>query len=192
MRGDDGELRAFYNVCRHRGARLRDEPNAATTRARSCARTTPGATTLKGDLVVTPKVDEDELDRSKLSLWPVHLDEWQGFVFVNLTKEHPRPVREHDRRGVRRHARASSASRSTSCGSVPSTEWMVEANWKIIIENYNECLHCPTVHPELVDVIPAYRKGWVFEDGRDDGGVTLASGRRRTPPASRRCRCSRR
>ncbi len=57
-----------------------------------------------------------------------------------------------------------------------SAEWMVEANWKIIIENYNECLHCPTVHPELVEVIPAYRKGWVFEDGRDDGGVTLASG----------------
>jgi Rieske 2Fe-2S family protein len=53
---------------------------------------------------------------------------------------------------------------------------MIDANWKILVENYNECLHCPTVHPELVDVIPAYKKGWVFEEGRDDGGVWLAGG----------------
>ena len=51
------------------------------------------------------------------------------------------------------------------------------ANWKIVLENYNECLHCPTVHPELMAVVPAYRKGSVVEAGRDDGGVTLADGR---------------
>ncbi len=45
------------------------------------------------------------------------------------------------------------------------------------MENYNECLHCPTIHPELVAVVPAYRKGSIFEEGRDDGGVTLADGR---------------
>ena len=45
-----------------------------------------------------------------------------------------------------------------------------------MIENYNECLHCPTVHPELVALIPTYRRGSVVEDGRDDGGVSLAPG----------------
>ena len=125
----------------------------------------------------------DELDRSKLSLWPVHLDQWQGFVFVNLTKGTPRPLREtigeayDDMLSFERFEMD-----ELRIGA--SAEWMVEANWKIIIENYNECLHCPTVHPELVDVIPAYRKGWVFEEGRDDGGVTLASGGTYAPGVS--------
>jgi Rieske 2Fe-2S family protein len=52
----------------------------------------------------------------------------------------------------------------------------VEANWKILIENYNECLHCPTVHPELVAVIPAFRKGAVLDPKRTDGGVAIANG----------------
>ena len=53
----------------------------------------------------------------------------------------------------------------------------MRANWKIVLENYNECLHCPTIHPELVAVVPAYKKGDIFESGRPDGGVSLADGR---------------
>src|SRR5437870_1764741 len=46
----------------------------------------------------------------------------------------------------------------------------VEANWKIVVENYNECLHCPTVHPELVQVVPLFRFGEVWDEvTRDDG-----------------------
>jgi Rieske 2Fe-2S family protein len=174
LRGDDGELRAFYNVCRHRGSRLREEPSGNDKGTIMCPYHA-WCYDLKGDLVVTPKVDEDEIDRSKLSLWPVHLDVWQGFVFVNLTKGSPRPLREtigaayDDMLSFERFDMD-----ELRIGA--SSEWLVEANWKIIIENYNECLHCPTVHPELVEVIPAYRKGYVFEEGRDDGGVTLASG----------------
>jgi len=52
----------------------------------------------------------------------------------------------------------------------------VQANWKVLVENYNECLHCPTVHPELVAVAPTFRKGLVFEDGRDDWGVSIEGG----------------
>ena len=46
-----------------------------------------------------------------------------------------------------------------------------------MLENYNECLHCPTIHPELVAVVPAYKKGNIFQSDRADGGVTLADGR---------------
>jgi len=42
----------------------------------------------------------------------------------------------------------------------------VRANWKIVVENYHECLHCPTVHPELVKIVPLYRSGEVEEDGQ--------------------------
>ena len=46
----------------------------------------------------------------------------------------------------------------------------VAANWKIVVENYNECLHCPQVHPELVQVVPLFRFGEVWdEETRDDG-----------------------
>ena len=48
------------------------------------------------------------------------------------------------------------------------------ANWKIVVENYNECLHCPTIHPELVQVVPLYRFGEVWdEETRDDGNLMI-------------------
>ena len=174
LRGDDGALRAFYNVCRHRGSRLRDERSGFDKGTLMCPYHA-WCYDMKGDLVVTPKVGEDELDRSQLSLWPVHVDEWQGFVFVNLDKQTPRALRDvigdsyDEMLSFERFEMDTLRIGATS-------EWIVEANWKILIENYNECLHCPTVHPELVEAIPAYRKGWVFEEGRDDGGVWLASG----------------
>ena len=46
----------------------------------------------------------------------------------------------------------------------------VKANWKIVVENYNECLHCPQIHPELVSVIPLYRFGEVWDDDSGDVG----------------------
>ena len=173
LRGDDGALRAFYNVCRHRGARLREEQQGHDKGTIMCPYHA-WCYDMKGDLVVTPKVDEDELDRSQLSLWPVHVNEWQGFVFVSLAKETPAPVRESI--AEERDMLSLERFEMDALRIGASSEWVVEANWKIIIENYSECLHCPTVHPELVDVIPAYRTGWVLEDGRDDGGVWLAEG----------------
>ncbi len=56
------------------------------------------------------------------------------------------------------------------------TEAIVDANWKILVENYNECLHCAVVHPELVDVIPIYRTGHVVDPDRDDEIVDLKPG----------------
>jgi Rieske 2Fe-2S family protein len=63
-------------------------------------------------------------------------------------------------------------------GELRTAEWSestVEANWKIIVENYQECLHCPGVHPELVRIIPAHRRGSVIDDP-DSWGVPLAEG----------------
>jgi len=174
VRGDDHRLRAFANVCRHRGSQLREERSGTDKGSIMCPYHA-WCYDLTGALVATPRVGEDEVDRSALSLWPVHLDEWQGFVFVCLAKQPPAPVRDviggayDDLLGFERFQMDTLRIGAT-------TEWMIDANWKILVENYNECLHCPTVHPELVEVIPAYKKGWVFEEGRDDGGVWLAGG----------------
>src|SRR5262249_38812064 len=56
------------------------------------------------------------------------------------------------------------------------TEATVRANWKIIIENYEECLHCAVVHPELVELMPIYRTGNVIDPDRTDGAVALIPG----------------
>ena len=52
----------------------------------------------------------------------------------------------------------------------------VKANWKIVVENFNECLHCPTIHPELVQVVPLYRFGEVWDDESQDDGNWMVEG----------------
>ena len=175
VRGKDDELRAFYNVCRHRGSRICDEESGEVRTHLRCPYHAWGYA-LDGTLVTTPMIEKDEIDRESTSLWPVHLDVWEGFVFVNLSREEPRPLLEHladqmdDPLALAKYGLA-----ELRIGHVTTNE--VQANWKIVIENYNECLHCPTIHPELVAVVPAYKKGDIFEAGRQDGGVSLADGR---------------
>jgi Rieske 2Fe-2S family protein len=175
VRGRDEQIRGFYNVCRHRGSRICDDEQGV---ARSTFRCPYHAWNYKldGTLVTTPMIEKDEIDREQNSLWPVHVDVWEGFVFVNLSREEPRPLLEHladqqdEPLGLARVGLS-----QLRIGHISTVD--VEAHWKIVLENYNECLHCPTIHPELVAVVPAYRKGFILEDGRSDGGVSLADGR---------------
>src|SRR3954466_14632144 len=175
VRGKDDQLRGFYNVCRHRGSRICDDEQGEVRTHLRCPYHAWGYA-LDGTLVTTPMIEKDEIDREATSLWPVHLDVWEGFVFVNLSREEPRPLLEHladqqdDPLSLAKHSLG-----ELRLAHITTNE--VRANWKIVLENYNECLHCPTIHPELVAVVPAYRKGSTFEPGRDDGGVTLADGR---------------
>jgi len=175
VRGKDERLRAFYNVCRHRGSRICDDEQGEVRSHLRCPYHAWGYA-LDGTLVTTPMVGPDEIDRENTSLWPVHLDVWEGFMFVNLSRETPRSLHEHlDDQQDQPLPLARFGLDELRIGHLTAHE--VDANWKIVLENYNECLHCPTVHPELVAVVPAYRTGSIFESGRDDGGVTLADGR---------------
>ncbi len=175
VRGKDDQIRGFYNVCRHRGSRI-CEDEQGEVRARLRCPYHAWAYDLDGTLVTTPMIEKDEIDRASTSLWPVRVEVWEGFVFANLSRDEPRPLLEHladqqdDTLGLARFGLA-----DLRIGKVTVNE--VQANWKIVIENYNECLHCPTIHPELVAVVPAYRRGDIFESGREDGGVSLADGR---------------
>jgi glycine betaine catabolism A len=174
MRNDDGALQAFYNVCRHRGSRLCDEAAGQSKGAIVCPYHN-FCYSHQGELIATPRVEKEELDRSQLSLWPVHVDVWQGFVFVNLSEETPITLRDslaaHFDEPLRFERFELDKLRIGY-----RVENIVNANWKILMENYLECLHCPAVHPELVETIETYQTGWVIEDGRDDGGVSLPKG----------------
>lgn len=174
MRNDAGELQAFYNVCRHRGSKLCDETAGHSQGSIVCPYHN-WCYSHQGELIATPRVEEDELDREQLSLWPVFVDVWQGFVFVNLSKEKPIALRDslatHFDEPLRFERWEMDKLRIGH-----KVETIVNANWKIVMENYLECLHCPNVHPELVETIETYQTGWVIQEGRDDGGVSLPAG----------------
>jgi len=169
-RNEDGDLRAFYNVCSHRGTKFVDDIEG-TGHVRKAFVCPYHAWTydLNGRLIGTPNVKEDELfDRSAYPLHDITVEGYAGFLFVNLSGE-PRPLME---------ALTDGAETITAFERFKMHElrigvrivYEVEANWKIVVENYNECLHCPQVHPELVQVVPLFRFGEVWdEEIRDDG-----------------------
>jgi Rieske 2Fe-2S family protein len=185
-----GELRAFYNVCAHRGTKLLDETEACghVSKAFKCPYHA-WAFDLDGQLIGTPNVDEDErFERGDFPLHPIAVEAYGGFLFVHLGHA-PRPLLEELQEGMesitsfeRYHLDELRVGRRIV--------YEVRANWKIVAENYNECLHCPTVHPELVAIVPLYRFGEVWDgETRDDGnwmieGATsfTKTGRSTLPP----------
>ncbi|MEX0834290.1 MAG: aromatic ring-hydroxylating dioxygenase subunit alpha [Actinomycetota bacterium] len=159
-RAKDEKLRAFYNVCRHRGTRLCDGEGHAKSNVFVCPYHAWTYDTA-GNLLGTPNVHEDEgFDRSSNSLWQMAVEVQDGFIYVNMSSD-PETLSDF-------------LSRNPEGDPAEHTRWgldelrlghridyEVAANWKIILENYNECLHCPSIHPELVSLVPLFKKGLV-------------------------------
>jgi Rieske 2Fe-2S family protein len=154
LRNRDGELRAFYNVCRHRGARL-CKPAGET--ADPWRVNLPGGVSagrmivcpyhqwsydFNGALVAAPHLGGNaNFKKQDYHLYPVAAASWGGFVFVHLT---PDRLQRYPLANLRIGA---------------TRRYDVKANWKILCENYNECYHCGGVHPELCAVVPSFREG---------------------------------
>ncbi len=171
VRDAESRLHGFYNVCSHRGTKfLDDEPAAGHVRKAFVCPYHAWAYDLNGNLVGTPNVKEDErFDRSQHPLHGFHVETHAGFIFVNLTRGEPQPLLEQMGEG----AESLLMFERFKLGELRvgvRLVYEVEANWKIVVENYNECLHCPQIHPELVQVVPLFRFGEVWdEETRDDG-----------------------
>lgn len=166
VRGRDDVLRAFYNVCRHRGSQLIRTPalpDVSTPEALHSAQVSGAVTcpyhawsyNLDGTLRAAPFVRFDaDCPKDRFSLVPVHLDTWGGFIFLNLASQSPPPLVEQLAEPVRRLVRYPLADLRRGAQLV----YDVRANWKVIMENYNECYHCGPVHPELCALVPAFRE----------------------------------
>jgi glycine betaine catabolism A len=145
-----GTLRAFFNVCRHRGTRLCEEKSGHSSTIQCPYHAWTYA--LDGRLVGAPHMDGRAVpgfDKADYSLHGVNLALWEGFIFVNLS-DAPRPLEEWF---------APLAGKFSHCNlprlrSAKRIEYDVHANWKLIFENYSECYHCPGVHPMLSKVSP--------------------------------------
>jgi glycine betaine catabolism A len=149
VRDESGELRAFYNVCRHRGHELMAVGETASGRFVRCPYHA-WAYGLDGELRGAPGFGKsDGFDKADYPLVPVRIAEWQGWVFANASGEAV-PFEEHvgnlgDMIGNHGAGELVTAARQ---------DYEVEANWKILVENYHECYHCPSIHPELCKVSP--------------------------------------
>lgn len=173
LRDERDRLRAFFNSCRHRGTQL-VEADRNLGRSITCPYHA-WTYRLDGRLVGTPNIRKGEgLDREEASLVEVRCETWEGFVFVNLRADAPplHATLADDPEEPTQFARYGMGGlRIGHASAYPS----VAANWKILVQNYNECLHCPTVHPELVRLVPVYRRGEVVDDP-ESWGVPLVEG----------------
>jgi Rieske 2Fe-2S family protein len=143
IRGQDGTVRAFVNVCRHRGSRLCREASG----------------TFQGGVIVCPyhawtygwdgslraaRGVPASFDRSAYALKEISARVIEGLVFVSFSESPPGLV----------HAEQALASSARPYGwdeaKVAHREtYSIRANWKLVVENYYECYHCAPAHPEF-------------------------------------------
>ena len=143
LRDDDEEIRAFHNVCRHRGSRLLKDPcgsvgNIVCPYHQWTYRT-------DGDLVFA-EAQPPTFDRSRFGLKPVHVKNVAGLIFVCVADDAPADFDE-----VVNHIEPYLAPYDLGNAKIAhQIDLPEEGNWKLVMENNRECQHCDGAHPELV------------------------------------------
>lgn len=148
MRGKDSKLRAFYNVCQHRAHKLLEGSGRKTVitcpyhawsyHADGALRTARGAEKVAG------------FEASEFCLKQVQLEELCDLLFVNLEPKAPALASQAEglEREVRKHVPTLDGLRKAA-----SRSWTIEANWKVIVDNFLECYHCEPAHPAFVKLV---------------------------------------
>ena len=158
---EDGLLRAFYNVCRHRGARLIEEEQGRLRGAITCPYHA-WSYALDGTFRRAPRMQAESGDAQSLALATMPLATRDGFVFVNLDPQaQPFDAFCGDLPDLARY-------RLARLKRVCRMDYEIAANWKLVCENYSECYHCPGVHPQLNRIADLSAGG--FEDGAGFNG----------------------
>jgi Rieske 2Fe-2S family protein len=164
-RSRSGNVRAFYNVCRHRGARLCTEESGEVKRAFQCPYHA-WTYDLDGKLVAAPNLTKmPDIDRTEYGLRNVHVREWLGYVWLCLADEPP-AFEEQVVGDVLTRLGDVEAIENYDIDSLQvgrRISYDVKANWKLIIENFMECYHCATIHPELTEVLPEFADGYAAQ-----------------------------
>lgn len=198
VRNRHGVLKGFYNVCRHRGARLCPNPGQDDSALALKGGVVGGRNIicpyhawtydLDGQLQRAPYLSAEQgLDIDSIQLHPVGVASWGGFIFLNLSP-HQAPAFE-DTIGVARQRFTRYPLEQLRVAR--TIRYTINANWKVLCENYNECYHCGPVHPELCRIVPAFRshgganldwdRGIAHRDGATTFTVSGVSSRRSFP-----------
>jgi phenylpropionate dioxygenase-like ring-hydroxylating dioxygenase large terminal subunit len=174
VRDQVGTLRAFLNVCRHRGSIV-----CEGTGSRSTLQCPYHAWTyaLDGSLLRAPRAERERgIETDELGLVALRLESWGPFVFVSPDPDAP-PLAEL-LEDVPAHI-ASAGVDVDALRFARRTESELEANWKLCAENFLECYHCPTAHPGFSAVVDVSPDSYLLDVS---GGRMSQVGPQRTEP----------
>jgi choline monooxygenase len=160
VRNQRDELAAFVNVCRHRCSEV-----VQGSGHRNVLQCHYHAWTydLDGRLKSAPRSDREEnFDPAELCLAPVQVDAWGPFVFANVSAE---PGSLTEALGDLPTLMARDGLDFEQVEFRERTEWELEGNWKIVVENYDECYHCPVAHPSFSRMMEVDPDSYVLEAG---------------------------
>jgi Rieske 2Fe-2S family protein len=188
LRAESGEIHAFHNTCRHRGSVLCTEEKGSFPRRRIVCPYHAWTYDLAGRLVATPRrMETPEFRGQDYPLFALAAESWGGFVFVHLGGRNAPPLAVSLGDMPQRYQRY--GFRDLRIGKRMVAD--VNANWKILAENFSECFHCPPVHPEFCRIVISYQEAgaWGLR-GRPEskpeykaGAATLTlDGSARLPP----------
>ena len=141
------EIKAFFNVCRHRGTRICNNQEGKFSNTIQCPY--HGWTyDLNGKLVGSPHMEKiNDFKKIDYPLFPIQIKEWEGFIFLNLS-DNPISFNQAFKPIERRFQSWDLQDLSV----IDKKTYQVNCNWKLIIQNYCECYHCPMIHPQLAEI----------------------------------------
>ncbi|KAJ5085571.1 hypothetical protein N7532_010342 [Penicillium argentinense] len=159
VRDRDGNINGFHNICRHRAFPV-VQSRSGSASILSC-KYHGWSYALKGNLSKAPRFEMvPEFDKSHHGLLPVHVHiDKAGFVWVNLQAGDPEVRWDEEFQKIDEQPRMQDFDFADDYTFDHYWEMDVDANWKGLIENYNECYHCATSHPLISGVsdLPRYR-----------------------------------
>jgi Rieske 2Fe-2S family protein len=187
VRDKIGDIRAHFNVCSHRGTQLCVE-QSGTFKSKSIQCPYHAWTYgLNGKLIGAPQMKEGEgFKKEDCSLPQAGVHVWEGFVFINLDKN-PIPFEEQMEALIGKF----SDWKMEDLRVAKHIRYELNCNWKLILQNYQECYHCPGVHPLLSELTPVQSaqhdasKGAViggFMDLTKERGSMTMNGEAAAPP----------
>lgn len=160
VRDRDGAVTAFHNTCRHRGSELCTEAEKSLASRLITCPYHQWSYGLDGRLARTPYVSlTPDFDKRDHGLFGIHVTIWNGFIFLSLADAPPVFAEAPD---LGAHVLDNWPMADLVTGHTFTK--VLDCNWKIFWENYNECLHCPGIHPELCDAVPIYGLGYMAEN----------------------------
>jgi len=162
VRDDDMQIRAFHNVCRHRGARLCNQEKGSL--GNIVCPYHSWTYSLNGDLMFAEHMGE-QFDRCKHSLKKVHVQNLAGLIFICLADEAPADfavVRAAMEPYLLPHG-------LKDCKIAASIDIVEKGNWKLTMENNRECYHCVANHPELTVSLYEYGFGYQRSPANAEG-----------------------
>ena len=151
VRGEDGEIRAFRNMCRHRASRVVAEQSGHCKNAFICP-FHGWSYNLDGSLRTIPKPESfPELDRDQFGLKPLDLEIWHGLIFIRFGGDGPALAemwaQAEEEIGLYRIEEMDALSETYDFG--------FDLDWKAVVDVDNEGYHVPIGHPELFDLVGA-------------------------------------